>query len=164
MNVQQKRKEKGFTIIEVVLVLAIAALIFLMVFIALPALQRGQRDTQRKDDLARVQTAIQQYQSNNRNSLPAAGGWADFTSKYLTVGGDSFVDPAGASTTQGSVSTYQFNETTGNVPTDFASAQNFIYVSRGYTCGTDGAVTAAGSTKIAARMKLEGGGVACVNN
>ena len=30
--------KKGFTIIEVVLVLAIAGLIFLMVFIALPAL------------------------------------------------------------------------------------------------------------------------------
>ena len=42
---------KGFTIIEVVLVLAIAGLIFLMVFIALPALQRNQRDTQRKTSL-----------------------------------------------------------------------------------------------------------------
>ena len=46
-----KNKEKGFTIIEVVLVLAIAGLIFLMVFIARPALQRGQRDTQRRDDV-----------------------------------------------------------------------------------------------------------------
>ncbi len=45
---RQQLKEKGFTIIEVVLVLAIAALIFLMVFIALPALQRNQRDTARK--------------------------------------------------------------------------------------------------------------------
>ncbi|OYX35483.1 hypothetical protein B7Z00_05080, partial [Candidatus Saccharibacteria bacterium 32-50-10] len=35
---KQELKQKGFTIIEVVLVLAIAALIFLMVFIALPAL------------------------------------------------------------------------------------------------------------------------------
>lgn len=38
----------GFTIIEVVLVLAIAGLIFMMVFIALPALQRNQRDTKKK--------------------------------------------------------------------------------------------------------------------
>ena len=44
---------EGFTIIEVVLVLAIAGLIFLMVFLALPALQRSQRDTQRKNDMAR---------------------------------------------------------------------------------------------------------------
>lgn len=53
--------KNGFTIIEVVLVLAIAGLIFAMVFIALPALQRAQRDAQRKrhaetyrDSLARL--------------------------------------------------------------------------------------------------------------
>ena len=41
----------GFTIIEVVLVLAIAGLIFIMVFVALPALQRSQRDTGRREDV-----------------------------------------------------------------------------------------------------------------
>ena len=60
----------AFTIIEVVLVLAIAGLIFLMVFIALPALQRNQRDTQRKNDMSRVKTALDNYKSNNKNTLP----------------------------------------------------------------------------------------------
>ena len=63
-------KKRGFTIIEVVLVLAIAGLIFLMVFIALPALQRSQRNTQREDDLSRFVTAATQYQSNNKGKLP----------------------------------------------------------------------------------------------
>ena len=80
MNTQQKNKEKGFTIIEVVLVLAIAGLIFLMVFIALPALQRGQRDTQRRQDLSRVLTKINDYQANNRGSLPS--DWNSFKSQY----------------------------------------------------------------------------------
>ena len=61
----------AFTIIEVVLVLAIAGLIFLMVFIALPALQRNQRDTQRKNDIGRVLTAVQKYQANNRGNMPS---------------------------------------------------------------------------------------------
>ena len=43
-QLDDKSNTKGLTIIEVVLVLAIAGLIFLMVFIALPALQRNQRD------------------------------------------------------------------------------------------------------------------------
>ena len=60
----------GFTIIEVVLVLAIAGLIFLMVFIALPTLQRSQRDTQRRNDMARVSTKITDYQTNNGGKLP----------------------------------------------------------------------------------------------
>ena len=58
LNKNQNLTKKGFTIIEVVLVLAIAGLIFLMVFLALPALQRSQRDTQRKQDVAMVVTAL----------------------------------------------------------------------------------------------------------
>ena len=71
---QPQKNKQGFTIIEVVLVLAIAGLIFLMVFIALPALQCSQRDTQRRNDMARVATALTQYQANNQNQLPTEGG------------------------------------------------------------------------------------------
>lgn len=63
---RQQLKEKGFTIIEVVLVLAIAALIFLMVFIALPALQSSQRDTARKNDVSIVSAAVNSWSGNNR--------------------------------------------------------------------------------------------------
>lgn len=65
-----KENRKGFTIIEVVLVLAIAGLIFLMVFIALPALQRSQRNTRRRQDMARILSTITTYQSNNGNKVP----------------------------------------------------------------------------------------------
>lgn len=65
-----KQTLKGFTIIEVVLVLAIAGLIFLMVFVALPALQSGQRDTARKQDVGNLGTAINNYSSANRGKLP----------------------------------------------------------------------------------------------
>lgn len=67
-----KQTNKGFTIIEVVLVLAIAGLIFLMVFIALPALQRNQRDSARKSEAGTVASAITSYQSNNRGQVPTA--------------------------------------------------------------------------------------------
>ena len=65
MTKENIKSKKGFTIIEVVLVLAIAGLIFLMVFVALPALQRSQRDTQRRDDMARFMSQLSQYQANN---------------------------------------------------------------------------------------------------
>ena len=87
-QLNNKSNTKGFTIIEVVLVLAIAGLIFLMVFIALPALQRNQRDTQRKNDLSRALTAVQNYQSNNKGSMP----WNLFNTtlynNYLCLSGD----------------------------------------------------------------------------
>lgn len=62
----QNSTKKGFTIIEVVLVLAVAGLIFLMIFLALPALQRSQRDTERKQDIAMLVTALQNWKAANR--------------------------------------------------------------------------------------------------
>jgi prepilin-type N-terminal cleavage/methylation domain-containing protein len=108
------KNKKGFTIIEVVLVLAIAGLIFLMVFIALPALQRSQRNTQREDDLSRVLTAANDYQTNNNGKSPWDDGkgktdkrfvkrYIDSTCDYPTQGdgyqytctGNQFRDPDG---------------------------------------------------------------------
>ena len=66
-----QKSKKGFTIIEVVLVLAIAGLIFLMVFIALPNMQRSQRDTQRRQDYAALSSNITNYITNNNGRLPS---------------------------------------------------------------------------------------------
>lgn len=78
------KKQQGFTIIEVVLVLAIAALIFLMIFIALPALQRGQRDTARKNDANAVASALNSYRSNNDGEMPGdATEFTTFKNQYL---------------------------------------------------------------------------------
>lgn len=157
MNVQRKNKEKGFTIIEVVLVLAIAGLIFLMVFIALPALQRGQRDGQRKQDLGRAQTGINNYQSNNRGALPASNSaaWNQFRDKYLMSNGDTFADPSGPN--------YDF-VVGGSVPAVFDGADPNIYVTIGAACDGENIVTGKGNNKVALQMKLEGGGIACSNN
>jgi prepilin-type N-terminal cleavage/methylation domain-containing protein len=99
MKTQQK--EKGFTIIEVVLVLAIAGLIFLMVFIALPSLQRSQRDTQRKNDVSRMLTQLTSYSSNNQGSIPTAASFnvvGGFIEKYLggtnNTTGSGYQDPS----------------------------------------------------------------------
>lgn len=62
--------EKGFTIIEVLIVLAIAGLILLIVFLAVPALQRNSRNTQRKNDVSAVLGSVSEYASNNGGKLP----------------------------------------------------------------------------------------------
>ena len=62
--------KNGFTLIEVTLVLAVAGLIFLMMFVALPALNSSQRDSRRKEDISALISAIKKYQTNNRGVLP----------------------------------------------------------------------------------------------
>ncbi len=77
---QDIKSKKGFTIIEVVLVLAIAGLIFLMVFIALPTMQRNQRDTQRRNDYSALSTSITNYMTNNNGRFPGVCATTQATS------------------------------------------------------------------------------------
>lgn len=85
--------------IEVVLVLAIAGLIFLMVFIALPMLQRSQRNAQRKEDMTRIAAQIVLWMKNNRKPLNDASNGSTynvdfqrFYDRYLPE--DEFRDPS----------------------------------------------------------------------
>lgn len=102
----QPKPKYGFTIIEVVLVLAIAGLIFLMVFVALPALQRSQRDAQRRNDMARIVAALENKRVNNGGILKIVNddrGWlaltggpnSNFNNLYLSILGDNAYDPSG---------------------------------------------------------------------
>ena len=79
-------KDKGFTIIEVALVLAVAALIFLVVFLAVPALQRNQRNDAIKRDISIVTTAVTSY-SSNKNAMPKATSKVVFNGTTKTGSG-----------------------------------------------------------------------------
>ena len=84
----------GFTIIEVALVLAIAGLIFLVVFLALPALQNSQKDTARREDVGRVISALQSYETDNGGDLSGfvTDDWQNATSSGL----DPYIGNLGA--------------------------------------------------------------------
>lgn len=165
------KSKKGFTIIEVVLVLAIAGLIFLMVFIALPAMQRSQRDTQRRDQLSGMMTQITQYQANNRNKLPETqNDWNSFITNYMKAGGDTFEDPNGNEYT---IKLVACGATSGNGDcantaqrnaTDFATQNYEILVVTGATCDGEKTVANSGTRKVSIVYKLEGGGTYCSNN
>ena len=66
---KRNSNQKGFTIIEVMIVLAIAGLIMLIVFLAVPALQRNARNTQRRQDVGRVGAAVQEVLNNNNGQI-----------------------------------------------------------------------------------------------
>jgi prepilin-type N-terminal cleavage/methylation domain-containing protein len=95
MSINLNRKGSGFTIIEVVLVLAIASIIFLLVFLAVPALQASQRDTARKNDVARVVTALANYAGNNSGKVSGitATNITDYT-KTLSANTTTVATPA----------------------------------------------------------------------
>ena len=175
MTKENIKSKKGFTIIEVVLVLAIAGLIFLMVFIGLPALQRSQRDTQRRDDMARFMSQLSQYQANNGGEVPSLEASSyngtdtktGFIKDYLLAGKDSFADPSTGTT-------YHVKDVkkceNGNCPnltktkaggSDNYDAMGEIVIYSNATCKGEDPEWVQGDRKIALTIKLEGAGVYC---
>lgn len=150
MNTANKQAEKGFTIIEVVLVLAIAGLIFLMVFIALPSLQRTQRDTQRKQDLSRVAGQMDSYKSATRGAIPTnEAALQSFIRGYLkgtesSTAGSDYADPQ--------TGNYKFKMETK--PTELG--QIGYYPGKSCDGQTESGVANAGAREYAFTMMLEG--------
>ena len=67
-----KSGKKGFTLIEIVIVLAIAALILVIVFLAVGGAQRSQRDNASQDAAGKVIAAFSNYISDNGGTMPGA--------------------------------------------------------------------------------------------
>lgn len=155
--------KKGFTIIEVVLVLAIAGLIFLMVFVALPALQRNQRDTQRRNDMSRLITAVTSYQANNSNNIPvtATGLDANFLSDYLKQNSDinlsEFKDPSNVNYTVNPIAL-----SSGGTGSAGSNPEIRLYTNA--YCAGETPTFRSGSGNIAVVYDLEGSGAVCVDN
>ena len=159
------KNKKGFTIIEVVLVLAIAGLIFLMVFIALPALQRSQRNTRRRQDMARILSAFNDYQANNSGKMPDSSKTTSFMENYVGKGEQS-QDPDGTSYTLLAPSTPSSDNTdyykSGTQPTE---VNHNIYYWQNAKCGSEGKVDQGkGDRDIAIFYILEGGAIYCGDN
>ncbi len=151
---RQQLKQKGFTIIEVVLVLAIAALIFLMVFIALPALQRNQRDQARKEVLGKVTSAITTYQSNKRGTQPSTGvdlqGYVDGKKSSSEKGEHNSFQ---AVDTKDTIVDNNYILTVQNGVTGIGNADtNVVQVVTGAKCDESGTKAIAGSARNAAVM------------
>lgn len=165
---------RGFTIIEVSLVLAIAGLIFLMVFIALPSLQRTQRDARRRDDVMIFLEKLKKYQSNNRGALPSGDAWNnDFFAKYFD---DSFIDPSGGEyqikvvACGNSVSLDAECSDGSLVGGDAIYSSSFPYedysllIVTQATCSGDKAIKTSNPRNVAVLYRMEGAGVYCNNS
>ena len=96
MKLKNLKEEKGFTIIEVLIVLAIAGLIMLVVFLAVPALQRNSRNTQRTNDASRIAAAVNECLTNNNGRVANCSSLtAAQISNYITLTDNQQLTSAG---------------------------------------------------------------------
>ena len=158
-----------------------------MVFIALPALQRSQRDAARKNMISMYRDAIERYRSNNRGMhyWEPVEGWSlkvgNFNNIYSYFGKDAdgrtqLTDPTGLS----------YYIMINNTPDNYSSTVNpggsigfqpkwdskyideygriLVYVSLRRGCGRDGGLELrSGDRKYAIQIGLESGRSYCID-
>ena len=158
------KKFRGFTIIEVTLVLAVAGLIFLMVFVALPGLRASQRDAERRENVAIFLESVKKYQNNNRGALPT--NWHSFKNDYFK----NKSDPSGENYNLVVVNCGSNADTECNGSGDITNIYKSswpngykLVVIKQATCRGDRAVGTKNPRKIAVLNRLEGAGVFCSN-
>lgn len=111
LHTYKTKRDEGFTIIEVLIVLAIAGLIMLIVFLAVPALQRNSRNTQRTNDASLIGGSVGECLANKNGQKTSCDSLAELqavgldTTKLtqlttITVGaGDPSMPAAGSTNT-----------------------------------------------------------------
>lgn len=149
--------KKGFTLIEVVLVLAIGGLIFLLAFLAFQQVSRNRRDTQRRTDVARVVAELQNYAGDNNGQYPADEAAFNGVFREQYMGGANFRDPGGALYVS---SAEQFDASDLPVNAGYFWAWPLEYGLNQRCNGTD---FAAQSGSVAVRGRLESG-IVCRDN
>lgn len=140
-----KNNSSGFTIIEVLIVLAIAGLILLIVFLAVPALQRNSRNTSYRNEASRILSATQEFVNNNNGTLPSASGSGTSNSdaaKILALAGP----PKNITT----LTVVASGTTTAQSP----SLTTAIVVSGGVKCGSLGGTSVTPTTTGASTRSL----------
>ena len=82
ISVKTKGRKKAISgIVTGSVGVVLAIIVPVMTFVALPALQKNQRDTARKNDVSIASSAVATYSSNNRGQMPDS---AVDLSQYIT--------------------------------------------------------------------------------
>lgn len=162
-----RKKTEGFTIIEVMIVLAIAALILVVVLIAIPQLQRAQRNAARRDINGRIKTELDNFAGNNNGTYPVANAAAgnnnfgnngvanSFVGRYMTGANVNINDPSTAAPVLFNV--------TGAIPVPIG--QGTVYYRTGNICAGELPTTVGATPRsYAVVMGLEGGAGFCLDN
>lgn len=184
-------EDRGFTIIEVMIVLAVAGLIMVVVLIAIPQLQRNQRNENRRSVASRIVTELNSYAGNNNGNFPAgnvASGdtnlgtpatAAGFFVRYLgcsTTGTQAVTScttnindprtaiPVGVATASGVGSGISTVAGANATPTLATEAGSIAYATTRVCSGETMTATGANARNFAFQIRLEGGAVYCLDN
>lgn len=91
--VKQLKRGAGFTMLELLIVIAIIGILVSMGTVAYSSAQKRARDSKRVSDMKAIQSGLEQYYADN-NSYPAAGSNCNPGTTYLPGGVPSDAKPS----------------------------------------------------------------------
>lgn len=147
------KNNKGFTIVEVMIVLAIGAMIIVIAFLAVPALQRNSRNQQIRSDASNLLGYVNDFAANNSGALP--GGVC-----VGTNGDVGMVASGTCNTTTAKVGQIR-GGTAVNTSAGFPTATNEVRINLNARCSTAAPNTTAPTAQnrsVAATFRVETGG------
>lgn len=125
---------QGFTIIEIMIVLAVASLIMLIVFLAVPALRRNADNTNRTSDGTKIATGVSECLADRNNVVSSC----DTNAEVIGITLDT--------STLRQLTTVQIGSNAPS-PAAFPSDNKTGYVYFGQQCNTDGSSFSAGNSQ-----------------
>lgn len=186
----EQNNKDGFTLIEIVLVIAIAGAIFAAIFIALSGVWADERDNERRSDVMEFIRQIKNYQTNNaRGALPVGTGSVsgsnvadarckkngrtdclmpleEFTDNswggfYRDYFSDGFTDPDGP---YYDLFVAQCTSSSLDSSCNVAVTSSYtLYVETSAVCYGENAIKSANQRNVAVLYKMEAGGIYCEN-
>jgi prepilin-type N-terminal cleavage/methylation domain-containing protein len=114
-------RKTGFTIVEVIIVMAIAGLMFLLIFKAVPALLRNSRNNQRKQDVQTILQDVSRYELNHSGSIPPNASFLNTFQAKLSYYSSSDVTVTYYNSASGAVTLF-------SNPTDIATNDRVVIV------------------------------------
>ena len=95
---QRKPASRGFTLLELLVVISIIGLLASIALVSLDSARKKTRDTQRLSDMAGIQKAVRlYYEKNNQYPDNSAGGYDEIDCAEWDFGyydsNDTFIDP-----------------------------------------------------------------------
>ena len=150
-GVVKRFSQRGFTLVELIIVIAIGGMIVTLAFLGIRQAQRDKLDDARKSDANHYLLAAKQWASENNGFLPASQADADgVTTTYITAGGATFNDPDGTA----------WNVTYA-IGTPGSSQDMFVH--NAAVCN-GGSIVAGGTRQFAVAVELNNGINYCISN
>lgn len=149
-----RKNTKGFTIIELMIVLAIGGVILGLVLFAIPALQRNARNQQTRLDVSNLVGLLNDYQTNNNGGLPTWVSHENSTG-YVNMG----TGPVVTASSTNNIGRIRAGVTITTVSAaTMPTALGSYNIAIGFKCGSNGTIGAASNRSIAVGYLIETGG------